>query len=51
MNRNIHIHKDTEKYFKLLEKEAKKRNRSVNYMINLAIQKFIVNNINKGAND
>ena len=46
MNRNIHIHKDTEKDFKLLEKEAKKRNRSVNHMINLAIQEFVKNNIN-----
>ena len=51
MNRNIHIHKDTEKDFKLLEKEAQKRNRSVNHMINLAIQEFVKNNINKGADD
>ena len=49
--KTIYIHKDTEKDFKLLEKEAKKRNRSVNYMINLTIQEFVKNNINKGADD
>jgi hypothetical protein len=49
MNRNIHINQDIESYFKLLEEEAKKRNRSVNYMINLAIKKFIKNNVKEGG--
>jgi hypothetical protein len=49
MNRHIHINQDIENDFKLLKEEAKKRNRSVNFMVNLAIKKFIKNNVKEGG--